>query len=64
MYHLILENVFFIKKAKIALNSLTVIADENDTGKSTVGKLMFTIVKTLSCLGQDLNEERNKSGKL
>jgi predicted ATPase len=36
---LTIENVSIIKQAKIALNGLTVIAGENDTGKSTVGKL-------------------------
>jgi DNA repair ATPase RecN len=39
MFNLTIENVSIIKQAKIALNGLTVIAGENDTGKSTVGKL-------------------------
>jgi predicted ATPase len=34
-----------IKEAKIKINGLTVIAGENDTGKSTVGKALFSIIK-------------------
>jgi len=60
MFNLTIENVGIIKQAKIALNGLTVIAGENDTGKSTVGKLMFAIVKALSRFEQDLNENKKK----
>jgi predicted ATPase len=60
MLNLTLQNVGIIKQAKIALNGLTVIAGENDTGKSTVGKLMFAIVKALSRFEQDLNEDKKK----
>ncbi len=60
MFNLTIENVGIIKQAKIALNGLTVIAGENDTGKSTVGKLMFAIVKALSRFEQDLNEDKKK----
>jgi predicted ATPase len=60
MLNLTLKNVGIIKNAKIALNGLTVIAGENDTGKSTVGKLMFAIVKALSRFEQDLNENKKK----
>lgn len=42
---LTIKNIGKIKEANIELNGLTVIAGENDTGKSTVGKLMFSIVK-------------------
>ncbi|MGE4293007.1 MAG: AAA family ATPase [Desulfovibrio sp.] len=34
-----------IKEADIALDGLTVIAGDNDTGKSTVGKLVFSLIK-------------------
>ncbi len=60
MINFTLENVGIIKHAEIALNGLTVIAGENDTGKSTVGKLMFAIVKTLSSFEQDLNADKKK----
>jgi predicted ATPase len=38
---LVLENIGLLKKAEINLNHLTVIAGENDNGKSTVGKVIF-----------------------
>lgn len=42
-----LRNVNKIKKADIELNGLTVIVGENDSGKSTVGRIFFTAVKAL-----------------
>ena len=45
-----------IKKADITLKGLTVIAGANDTGKSTVGKVLFTIIKALNnVMGYDEN---------
>ncbi len=38
-----LKNVGLIKEANIKINGLTVVAGENDTGKSTVGKSLFFI---------------------
>ena len=37
-----------IQEAEIDWNGLTVIAGKNDTGKSTIGKLFFVIVKTFA----------------
>ncbi len=41
-----LENIGMIKEADVTIDGLTVIAGENDTGKSTVGKSLFLSVKT------------------
>jgi len=57
---LTIKNTSIIKEAQIAFNGLTVIAGKNDTGKSTVGKLMFTIVKAFSRFEQDLHESKKK----
>lgn len=54
-----LEYINKIKKADIQLNGLTVIAGENDTGKSTVGKVLFSIVKALS---NALNYDEQQKG--
>ena len=35
-----------IKEANVKIDGLTVIAGENDTGKSTVGKMLFSLVKS------------------
>jgi len=40
-----IKNIGSLPKAKILLEGLTVIAGENDTGKSTIGKLLFSIIK-------------------
>lgn len=42
-----LRNVNKIRKADVALNGLTVIVGKNDSGKSTVGRILFTIIKSL-----------------
>jgi len=38
-----LKNIGMIKEANVKIDGLTVIAGENDTGKSTVGKALFLI---------------------
>ena len=40
-----LKNIGMIKEANVKLDGLTVIAGENDTGKSTVGKALFLFIK-------------------
>ncbi len=40
-----LKNIGMIKEANVAIDGLTVIAGENDTGKSTVGKALFALIK-------------------
>jgi len=47
-----LENIGIVKKADINLDGLTVIAGENDTGKSTVGKALYSIIKSISNNGK------------
>ena len=42
-----IQNVNKIKFADIKLNGLTVIVGENDSGKSTVGRVLFSVVKSL-----------------
>jgi len=54
-----IENVGMIRSADIKLDGLTVIAGENDTGKSTVGKLIFSLVKAFNRYEEDLNESKN-----
>ena len=51
-----LENVGKISSANIDLNGITVIAGENNTGKSTIGKCFFVyfmhFIKLKSRLGK------------
>lgn len=48
------ENIGIIKDANIEIGSLTVITGVNDTGKSTVGKMLFSIIKAFSRYEEDL----------
>jgi len=41
-----LKNIGMIKAANVKIDGLTVIAGENDTGKSTVGKMLFALIKS------------------
>jgi len=41
-----LHNIGMIKEATVKIDGLTVIAGENDTGKSTVGKALFALIKS------------------
>lgn len=40
-----LENIGKIHQTQIDLNGITAIAGENNTGKSTVGKALFCILR-------------------
>ncbi len=47
-----------LKEAELSLNSLTVIAGENDNGKSTIGKIVFCIIKAINRYKEDLQESK------
>lgn len=55
---LILENIGMLQHAEISLRKLCVIAGENDNGKSTVGKIVFCIVKAINRYKEDLQESK------
>lgn len=57
-----IKNFSAVREASVKCDGLTVIAGENDTGKSTVGKLIFSIVKAISRFESDFGE--NKKGKI
>ncbi len=42
-----LKNIGIIKEADLALHGLTIIAGENDSGKSTIGKVLYSLIKTI-----------------
>ncbi len=50
------KNTGMIEEADIRFDGLTVIAGENDTGKSTIGKLMFSIIKTFNRYERDARQ--------
>ena len=42
-----IQNVNKIKSADMQLNGLTVIVGENDSGKSSVGRVLFSAIKDI-----------------
>lgn len=44
---LTLDNIGILKHAEVRLDALTIIAGENDSGKSTVGKVLYALIKTI-----------------
>lgn len=42
-----LNNIGALKEADITLEGLTVVAGENDSGKSTLGKVLYALIKTI-----------------
>ena len=56
-----LENVGKINAANIKLDGITVIAGENNTGKSTIGKMLFCVFSAFHRIEEQIKEERIKS---
>lgn len=55
-----IKNVGKLKEADVEINGITVIAGENNTGKSTIGKVLFSIFQSLYKLDdQIIREKRN-----
>lgn len=56
-----LENVGKLEYVNIELNGITVIAGENNTGKSTVGKMLFCIFSTFCRIEKKIEQDRRVS---
>lgn len=55
---LYLKNIGKIAEASVEINGITVIAGENNTGKSTVGKSLFSVFNSFYDIEQQLRQER------
>jgi hypothetical protein len=55
---LIFENIGMLRHVDITLHTLCVIAGENDNSKSTVGKILFCLVKAINRYKEDLQESK------
>lgn len=53
-----LKNISKIKETNIELNGITVIAGENNSGKSTVGKILYAVFNSLHNLEIKIRENR------
>ncbi|WP_107839676.1 AAA family ATPase [Metasolibacillus meyeri] len=56
-----LKNIGKIKEASVEIKGITVIAGENDTGKSTVGKTLFAVFNSFYQIEEQIKRERVKS---
>lgn len=55
-----LKNVGVISEAAILLDNITLIAAENDSGKSTIGKALFTLINTMNSFEDEYISSMNK----
>lgn len=55
-----LKNVGVISEADILLDNITLIAAENDSGKSTIGKALFTLINTMNYFEDEYISTVNK----
>lgn len=53
-----ISNIGKIKEADVTINGITVIAGENNTGKSTVGKALYSIFNSFVDVKKKVDEER------
>lgn len=58
-----LQNIGMIKEAKVNIDGLTVIAGENDTGKSTVGKALFMFLHNFNFVHKGLSSIKNSNDR-
>ena len=54
-----ISNVCRLASADIKLNGLTVIVGENETGKSTVGRTLFTTIKAIANVNNGSDESKH-----
>lgn len=55
------DNIGKIEKATIEVDGITVIAGENNTGKSTIGKLIYAIFNSMNNMDKKIeNQKKNK----
>ncbi len=58
---LTLKNIGKIEAASVEINGITVIAGENNTGKSTVGKALYCLFRAFHDINDRIDQERSWS---
>jgi len=53
-----IKNIGKVKEANIKINGITVIAGENDTGKSTISKALFTVFNSFYNIDKKIKTQR------
>ena len=59
--HISIKNLGIVRTAEIDINGLTILTGNNDTGKSFIGKLIFSIITTLKNAPDYYDAERTLS---
>lgn len=59
-----ISNVGKIENAIIDVNGITVIAGENNAGKSTIGKTMFAIFNSMNNMDEKIAQERKTESEI
>ena len=55
---LTIKNFARIKEAEINIDGITIIAGENNTGKTTVGKVLFSCFNSLSNIEEKILSDK------
>lgn len=58
-----LENIGMVKDTSVEINGITVIAGNNNTGKSTIGKALFAVFNSAYSIENQIKNERKRSLK-
>lgn len=56
-----LNNIGKIEQASVEIKGITVIAGENDTGKSTVGKVLYSIFNSLYNVNEQIQQQKKET---
>lgn len=56
-----LNNIGKIEQASVEIKGITVIAGENDTGKSTVGKVLYSIFNSFYNIDEQIQQQKKES---
>ncbi len=54
-----LQNIGIIEEADINVDGITLIAGQNDSGKSTIGKILYALIR-----GVNLDEDSFNASKM
>lgn len=60
---LIIDNFAKIKKAEIIFDGITIIAGKNNSGKSTVGKVLYGIFNSLNGMEEKIQKKQEEIEK-
>ena len=56
-----LKNIGKIEQASVEIKGITVIAGENDTGKSTVGKVLYSIFNSFYNVNEQIQQQKRET---